>query len=153
MSKKKQKIIYLSIYIILTILLIVPPACWCKNKVRICFGDNIVNYDIKNILDIFKVCFSNIEILIIWLVAALILILFIIDIYFTIKKAKIENKGIKFKAEDGTFGTANWMNSEELTDSFEIGTGNGLILGKIDEKVVTLPNNTLQNKNVAIFRR
>lgn len=103
MSKKKQIIIYLSIYIILTILLIVPPACWCRNKVRICFGDNIVNYNIKNVLDIFKVCFSNIEILIIWLITALILILFIIDIYFTIRKAKIENKGIKFKSEDRNF--------------------------------------------------
>ncbi|MBE5812968.1 MAG: type IV secretory system conjugative DNA transfer family protein [Clostridiales bacterium] len=58
---------------------------------------------------------------------------------------------LKFKTEDGTFGTANWMNKVELTDSFEVGTEDGLIVGKIDGKIVTLPNNTMQNKNVAIF--
>lgn len=149
--KLNKKMIFVVIFVISTILLIVPPACWCENKIASAFGDNITNYNIQNIWDIFKTCFSNIEMFVIWSVTSLILGLFIIDIYFTIKKAKIENKGIKFKVEDGTFGTANWMNKVELTDSFEVGTEDGIIVGKIDGKIVTLPNNTMQNKNVAIF--
>ena len=149
--KLNKKIIFAVIFVISTILLIVPPACWCENRIASAFGENITKYNIQNIWDIFKTCFSNIKILVIWSVSSLILGLFIIDIYFTIKKAKIENKGIKFKVEDGTFGTANWMNKLELTDSFEVGTENGIIVGKLDGKIVTLPNNTMQNKNVAIF--
>lgn len=85
-------------------------------------------------------------------IIALILVLIIIDIYLTIKNAKIENKGIKFRTEDGTFGTANWMNKKELTESFEVGTEKGIIVGKTKNKIITLPNNTKQNKNIAVFR-
>ena len=129
----------------------VPPAVWCENRIAICFGEKADEYESKNIFDTYKVAFTNPKILIICSVVALILVLFVLDIYFTIKKAKIENKGIKFKAEDGTFGTANWMNETELEESFEVGTEDGVVVGKIDNKIITLPNNTRHNKNIAVF--
>lgn len=46
--------------------------------------------------------------------------------------------------EDGIFGTANWMNNEDIEDSFEVGTEDGIIVGKLNDKIVTLPNNTLK---------
>lgn len=129
----------------------VPPAVWCENRIAICFGEKASDYESKNIFDTYKVAFTNQKILIICGVVALILVLFVLDIYFTIKKAKIENKGIKFKVEDGTFGTANWMNETELEESFEVGTEDGIVVGKINNKIITLPNNTRHNKNIAVF--
>lgn len=151
MNKKIRRVMITILFFIFSILVMVPPICWCKNKISICFNDNIYNYTINNVFDIFSICFGNFEVFIIWFVANSVLILFIIDILFTVKKSKIENNGIKFKSQDGTFGTADWMNYKELTDSFEVGTENGLIVGKIDNQVITLPENTMQNKNVAIF--
>lgn len=147
----KRKIIIFIVLFIIIIFATVPPAVWCKNQVAICFDDQIINYRVTNIYDILKVLFSDIKILLISNITALICLLFILNIYFTIKYAKIENKGIKFKSEDGTFGTANWMNKEELKESFELGTEDGLIVGKIDKEIITLPNKTKQNKNVAVF--
>ena len=149
---KKRNIIYISIigYIFFSILVFIPLICKVENSVSKVF-DRDIYYEIENIIDIFTILITNIKIAFIWLIIQFILALIVYCIYFTIHKSKIENKGIKFKTEDGTFGTANWMNGEELTDSFEIGTENGIIVGKIDNQIVTLPNNTLQNKNVAIF--
>ena len=107
----------------------VPPAVWCENRIAICFGEKSNEYESKNIFDTYKVAFTNQKIPIICSVVALILVLFVLDTYFTIKKAKIENKGIKFKTEDGTFGTANWMNEMELEESFEVGTEDGIVVG------------------------
>lgn len=147
---KKKKIIVFVLYIII-IIATVPPAIWCKNQIAICFDDELIKYEIINLFDVLKILFSDIKILLISNITALIFALFIINIYFTIKYAKIENKGIKFKSEDGTFGTANWMNNEELKESFEVGTEDGLIVGKTNNEIITLPNNTKQNKNVAVF--
>ena len=150
MKKRKIILISLIIYLLLSIFIFIPIICKVQNSISLVFYNEEL-YEINNIIDIFIVFITNIKIVIIWILIQLILSLIIYCIYFTIYKSKIENKGIKFKAEDGTFGTANWMNGEELTDSFEVGTENGIIVGKIDNKIVTLPNNTLQNKNVAIF--
>ena len=150
MKKRKIILISLIIYLLLSIFIFIPIICKVQNSISLVFYNEEL-YEINNIIDIFIVFITNIKIVIIWILIQLILSLIIYCIYFTIYKSKIENKGIKFKAEDGTFGTANWMNREELTDSFEVGTENGIIVGKIDNKIVTLPNNTLQNKNVAIF--
>ena len=149
---KKKCIIYISIgtYWLLSILLFVPIICKVENSISKVFNKDIY-FEINHIIDIFIILITNFKITLIWLLIQFILGLIVYCIYFTIHKSKIENKGIKFKTEDGTFGTANWMNGEELTDSFEVGTENGIIVGKIDNQIVTLPNNTLQNKNVAIF--
>lgn len=139
----KRIIFKICTYFSLSFFVLINIVIWCKNKINKCFGENNI-YTYKSIL-------TNKEIPFICFVIMLILSLFILDIYLLIKKAKIEKKGIKFKVEDGTFGTANWMNSTELTNSFEVGTGNGLIVGKNEEGIITLPNDTKQNKNIAIF--
>ena len=128
---KKKSVVFIVLYIII-IIATVPPAVWCKNQVAICFNEELVRYNFNNLIDIVKVLFSDIKLLFISNIIGLIFVLFVLNIYFTIKYAKIENKGIKFKTEDGTFGTANWMNKEELEESFELGTENGLIVGKMD---------------------
>ncbi len=127
---KYKKIIYILLLIILSILIIVPIICKIENCLSKVFNyDN--NYEINNIFDIYLVFITDIKIILIWFLVQFILGLFMYCIYFTINKSKIENKGIKFKVEDGTFGSANWMNNQELTDSFEVGTENGLIVGKL----------------------
>ena len=135
---------------IISIFIIVPIICTVENQINIVFGGS-EKYIIENIFDILIIFFTNIKVMVIWLVIQFIFVLISYTTYFTLKNYKIENSGIKFKSEDGTYGTANWMNEKELTDSFELGTGNGLIVGKFDNKIVTLPNYTLHNKNVAIF--
>ena len=81
---------------------------------------------------------------------ALISILIIIDILLVYKKNKDENKGIKFKSEDGTHGTANWMDENEMSNilSFE---KPGIILGKYNNKLVKLPFDSYFNKNICVF--
>lgn len=85
------------------------------------------------------------------LVLLLIVNLYIKNLKLTRDKTKFDNKGIGFKEEDGTFGTANWMNEKEILESFELETKQGIIIGKYNDKIVTLPPNTNRNKNVAIF--
>lgn len=140
--KRNMALIILLVITILT-LVIYHPMCLLENKINSCFDKNIIDYSTVNLINsrIILECFTF----------ELILCLYMINIYLTIKKTKIENRGIKFKSQDGTFGTADWMNNQELTDSFDVGTENGLIVGKIDDKIVTLPDNTTKNKNVAIF--
>jgi len=147
---RKSKIICFIILFLVSIALIVPVICFAKNSMSIIFGKEEL-YTINNIIDIYRIFVTDFRIAIIWLVIMLILVLIVYCIYFTIQKSKIENRGIKFKDEDGTFGTANWMNGEELRESFEVGTEDGIIVGKLNNEIITLPNNTLQNKNVAIF--
>ncbi len=43
------------------------------------------------------------------------------------------------------------MNGEELTESFDVGTRNGLIVGKTNDEIITLPDRAMQNRNVAVF--
>lgn len=146
-----KKVASVIVLLLIIIFATIPPAVWCENRIYICFGEKANEYKVQNLFDTYKVAFNNFEILIICSVVALIIILFILDTYFTVKKAKIENKGIKFKVEDGTFGTANWMSEIELEESFEVGTEDGIVVGKIKDKIVTLPNNTKHNKNIAVF--
>ena len=135
---------------ITSIFIIVPIICTIENQINIVFGGS-EKYNIENIFDILIIFFTDIKVVFIWSVIQIILFLLIYTIRFTIKNYKIENKGINFKSDDGTFGTANWMNEKELLNSFELETGDGLIVGKLNNKIVTLPNDTLHNKNVAIF--
>ena len=74
----------------------------------------VIDFNIKNYFKILSKCFdknivlSNNLYAFICSIIALISILIIIDILLVIYKKQDENKGINFKAEDGTFGTANW---------------------------------------------
>ena len=55
----------------------------------------------------------------------------------------------------GTYGTAGWMTDKEMYKELEV-TKNvkhcrGTILGEIDGKVVSVPENTMMNRNIAVY--
>lgn len=62
-----------------------------------------------------------------------------------------ENKGIKIKEEDGTYGTSNWMPEIEMKQILSINDVPGIILGKDSGNIVKLPFDSYFNKNIMIF--
>lgn len=82
---------------------------------------------------------------------ALISIFVLIDILLVFKKGKNENKGINFKNEDGTYGTANWMPEDEMKQILSINDVPGIILGKYFGNIVKLPFDSYFNKNIMVF--
>lgn len=85
------------------------------------------------------------------LIFAFISILIMLDIILVFKKEKIENKGINFKPEDGTYGTANWMSEKDIKNILTIEDKPGIILGKYNGNIVKLPLNSFFNKNICVF--
>ena len=81
---------------------------------------------------------------------AIISILIYIVILFLIFKNKEAQKGIKIKLEDGTYGTANWLNNDEASRILGLNNEPGILLGKSNEKDVVLPFNSYFNKNVLV---
>jgi len=117
-----------------------------------CFKTDLNTIDI-NFLNLFTVIFRNGTILITWIILNLIIILILKNIVTTKQNAKIEVEGINLKKKDGTFGTADWGNREEIEEYLSIGKRDGIILGETDEhELITLPINTYLNKNIAVFR-
>lgn len=118
---------------------------------------NIFLYtNLNNYFLVLEKCFNNkIDVSpkiysLICFIITLISIFIIIDIILITKTSKTENKGIIFKSEDGTYGTANWMNEKEMGEilSFE---KPGIILGKYHEKRLRLPFDCYFNKNICVF--
>lgn len=78
-------------------------------------------------------------------------------IFYIIKNSEeaTKQKGINYLEDNGTDGTANWMNIKEAKMVLGIGKEEGLVFGEIKQgtglKMVTLPEGTLLNKNVAVF--
>ena len=151
-----KKVLYKNItilfFFILYIRLSIPVIVFYIKILEKCFNKNYNLDNINNFIDCIKIITNNKIIGLIWFIIAVIFVLSVYNIYFTIKKAKIENKGIYFKEKDGTFGTANWSNLEEAKEVLSIGNENGLIFGKTEKgESISLPENTYLNKNVAIF--
>ena len=116
-----------------------------------CFNTNLNTIDI-NFLNLFTVIFRNGTIFIIWVILNLIIILVAKNISTTKQNAKIEVEGVNLKKKDGTFGTADWGNKQEIQEYLSIGKRDGIILGETDEQeIITLPMNTYLNKNIAVF--
>lgn len=154
--KISKKVLYrkiaILIFFILYIRLSIPVITSYMKILEKCFNKNYNLENINNFIDCINIITNNKIIGLIWLIIAVIFVLTIYNTYFTIKKAKIENKGINFKEKDGTFGTANWSNLEEAKEVLSIGNENGLIFGKTEGgESISLPENTYLNKNVAIF--
>ena len=78
-------------------------------------------------------------------------ILFWLDILLVLFKNKNENKGINFKIEDGTYGTANWMAENEISNILGFNEVPGIILGKYNYNIVKLPFKSYFNKNICVF--
>ena len=107
-----------------------------------CFILNIViDLKVPKYFEILSKCFDKNIILtgnlymLICFIIALISILIIIDTLLVLFKNKVENKGAKFKSEDGTFGTADWMSESEMTNVLGFNEVPGIILGKYENKL------------------
>lgn len=117
----------------------------------------VIDCNIKNYFIVLEKCFgknivltSNLYTLICFIIA-LISILIVLDILFVLFKKQDENKGIKIKTEDGTFGTSNWMPESEMKQILSINDIPGVILGKYLGNIVKLPFDSYFNKNIMVF--
>lgn len=117
----------------------------------------VIDINIKNYIKLLENVFEkNIYLTaniygLICFVFAFISILILIDILLVFKKEKNENKGINFKNEDGTYGTANWMSKNEMMQILSINDVPGIILGKYLGSIVKLPFDSYFNKNIMVF--
>ena len=123
-----------------------------------CFILNIIiDFNIKNYFKILSQCFGKNIILsnnlyaLICVIIALISIFIILDILLVLFKRKNENKGINFKTDDGTYGTANWMPESEIPNILGINETPGIILGKYNNNLIKLPFKSYFNKNICVF--
>ena len=117
----------------------------------------VIDYNIKNYFIVLEKCFGNNIVLtsnlyaLICFIIALISILIVLDILLVLFKKQEENKGIKIKTEDGTFGTSNWMPESEMKQILSINDIPGVILGKYLGNIVKLPFDSYFNKNIMVF--
>lgn len=115
-----------------------------------------IDINIKKYFEILQICFETNIILdiklyaLICFIIAFISIFMVLDILLVFNKKNDENKGIKFKTEDGTFGTSNWMSENEMMSVLSFDKP-GIILGKYNNKLVKLPFDSYFNKNMCIF--
>ena len=124
-----------------------------------CFVLNIIiDFNIKNYFKILSQCFGKNIILsnnlyaLICVIIALISIFIVLDILLVFSKKENENKGIKIKTQDGTFGTANWMSESEISQVLGINNNSqGIILGKYNNDIIKLPFQSHFNKNICVF--
>ena len=117
----------------------------------------IIDFNIKNYFEILNKCFGKNIVLtnnfyvFICFIIALISILLSLDILLVLFKKVDQNKGINFKTEDGTYGTANWMSPEEIKQVLGVNDVPGIILGKYNNDIVKLPFQSYFNKNICVF--
>lgn len=117
----------------------------------------IIDTKLNNYIKILEIVFNRKIYLtinlysLICLIFAFISILIMLDIILVFKKEKIENEGINFKPEDGTYGTANWMSEKDIKNILMIEDKPGIILGKYNGNIVKLPLNSFFNKNICVF--
>lgn len=117
----------------------------------------IIDTNLNNYFKILEIVFnkkiyltSNLYSLICF-IFAFISILILLDIILVFKKVKDKNKGINFKPEDGTYGTANWMSENDIKNVLTLEDKTGIILGKYNGKIVKLPLDSFFNKNICVF--
>ncbi len=117
----------------------------------------LIDCNIKSYFEILSKCFgkniivSNSLYALICFIIAFISILIVLDILLVLFKKQTENKGINFKTEDGTYGTANWMSESEIPKVLGLDNAPGIILGKYNTNLVKLPFNSFFNKNISVF--
>lgn len=145
---KKAKI---ALFFLLSYVVFIPIINGFMKILEKSFQTNLDTIDI-NLLNLFTVIFRNKTIAIIWVMLNFIAILVAKNIVTTKQNSKIEVEGVNLKKKDGTFGTADWGNKEEIQEYLSIGKRDGIILGETEEQeIITLPMNTYLNKNIAVF--
>lgn len=141
--------ILLSIYIL-------TPLIYLKHKM----ARNYANFNVDKIekmyshpMQSFSLIMNNLSVLRDFIAAFFILTVSLILLFFIIKNMEDLHgqSGVNYLKEDGTQGTANWMDIKEAKKVIGIGTEQGIIFGSIKGKMATLPPDTFFNKNIAIF--
>lgn len=148
---EKEKKAKISLFFLFSYIVFVPLINGFMKLLEKAFNTDLNTIDI-NILNLFTVVFRNGIVLIIWLIINIIILLVVKNVVTTKQNSKIEVEGINLKKKDGTFGTADWGNKEEIQEYLSIGKRDGIILGETDEhEIITLPMDTYLNKNIAVF--
>lgn len=140
------------LFFLITYILLTPIICWYYNKLNEYMNFSSAYVKIDNLLEIWSVGFSNVYIIFAWSVISIIILSSYKLIKVTIENSKIETEGIKYKDKDGTYGTADWANREEIEDFLSVGKRDGIIIGETEEnQLITLHMDTYLNKNIAVF--
>lgn len=148
---KTDKKVRIPLFFLFSYIILVPVINEFMKILEKCFNTNLNTIDI-NLLNLFTVIFRNGTVFIVWIILNAIIILVAKNVIVTKQNAKIEVEGINLKKKDGTFGTADWGNKEEIQEYLSIGKRDGIILGETDEQeIITLPMDTYLNKNIAVF--
>lgn len=117
----------------------------------------LIDINIQNYVNILNECFNKNIItnqfyyVFICSIIAFISFLIVIGIKLVVYYKNDEIKGINLKTEDGTFGTANWLNDNDIDNILGRNNVPGLILGKKDNDIIKLPFDSYFNKNIAVF--
>ena len=117
----------------------------------------LLDINIQNYINILNECFNKNIIInqfyyaFICSIIAFISLLIAIGIKLVIYYKTDEIKGINLKAEDGTFGTANWLNDNDIDNILGRNNVPGLILGKKNNDIIKLSFDSYFNKNIAVF--
>lgn len=148
---KTDKKVKIPLFFLFSYIILVPAINGFMKILEKSFNTNLNTIDI-NLLNLFTVIFRNGTIFITWIILNAIIILVAKNVIVTKQNAKIEVEGINLKKKDGTFGTADWGNKEEIQKYLSIGKRDGIILGETEEQeIITLPIDTYLNKNIAVF--
>ena len=117
----------------------------------------ILDININNYINILNKCFekniilTNFYYMVICFIIAIISILIMLSIKLVVFYKKDEIKGIKLKTEDGTYGTADWLDDNEIDEILGRNNVPGIILGKRNNDIIKLPFDSFFNKNISVF--
>jgi len=117
----------------------------------------LLDINIDNYINILNECFNKSIVItrfnyaFICSIIAFISLLIIVVIKLVIYSKNDEIKGINLKTDDGTFGTANWLNDNDIDNILGRNNVPGLILGKKNKDIIKLPFKSYFNKNIAVF--
>ena len=117
----------------------------------------LLDINIDNYINILKECFNKSIVItrfnyaFICSIIAFISLLIVVVIKLVIYSKNHEIKGINLKTDDGTFGTANWLNDNDIDNILGRNNVPGLILGKKNKDIIKLPFKSYFNKNIAVF--
>ena len=117
----------------------------------------ILDININNYISILNKCFekniilTNFYYMVICFIIAIISILIMLSIKLVVFYKKDEIKGIKLKTEDGTYGTADWLDDNEIDEILGRNNVPGIILGKRNNDIIKLPFDSFFNKNISVF--
>lgn len=117
----------------------------------------ILDININNYINILNKCFekniilTNFYYMVICFIIAIISVLIMLSIKLVVFYKKDEIKGIKLKTEDGTYGTADWLDDNEIDEILGRNNVPGIILGKRNNDIIKLPFDSFFNKNISVF--